>query len=325
MLFRSGSKDHQVFQIPYTLLPEGFLDPKNVDNSRRVMSNHEFAMEYEAVMVSDSEGFFRASVLDKCCSLDLSVELIGDPNSEYIIGIDPNQGGKARCGVVIIRLGNPNVVVRVLALEGETTQAITSALQELCENYKIVRIFMDRGGGGKAVSDLLEAGYGDVEPIIARDDKSKLNLKGRHILDLITFSTSWIADANYATLSLLEDVKLKFPVLPLDSTSDIILDEYDLIEKLKKQCLNIVITQTTSGALHFDTPKKGQNKDLYSALILAGYGVKVLEHESLNTDDTPVVMNTGGLVRNRNSNNWIATNIQSSNSIPSFAIPKKRK
>ena len=61
-----GSKEHAVFQIPYSLLPEGFLDEKNVENARRVMSDHEFRMEYMAEMVSDSEGFFKASVLEVC-------------------------------------------------------------------------------------------------------------------------------------------------------------------------------------------------------------------------------------------------------------------
>ena len=67
-----GSQDHAVFQIPYTVLPDGFLDPKNIENAERVMSSHEFAMEYLAAMVSDSEGFFKASILEKCTTTDYS-------------------------------------------------------------------------------------------------------------------------------------------------------------------------------------------------------------------------------------------------------------
>lgn len=73
-----GSQDHAVFQIPYTALPEGFLDPKNIENAERVMSSHEFAMEYLAAMVSDSEGFFKASILEKCTTTDYALELSGD-------------------------------------------------------------------------------------------------------------------------------------------------------------------------------------------------------------------------------------------------------
>jgi hypothetical protein len=299
-----GSKDHAVFQIPYTLLPEGFLDPKNVENSRRVMSSHEFDMEYMAAMVSDSEGFFKASLLEACTiGSNFDIELTGDKSSNYVIGIDPNQGGKAKCGVVIVRLGTPNKIVRVMALAGKTTQDVTVALQELCNVYNVVRIYMDRGGGGKAVADLLEEGYNEVEPIINRQDKDKVKLQGRHILELTTFSTSWIADANFATLSLFEDTHLLFPSKLAVTTSELKQDAYELMETLKKQCLNIVVTQTASGALHFDTPKKGQNKDIYSALILAGYGVKALEHE-LDEEEDNILYGSSGLVRGKDNSNW---------------------
>jgi intein/homing endonuclease len=299
-----GSKDHAVFQIPYTLLPEGFLDPKNVENSRRVMSSHEFDMEYMAAMVSDSEGFFKASLLEDCTNgSNFDIELSGDKSANYIIGIDPNQGGKAKCGVVVIKLGKPNRIVRVLALDGNTTQDVTVALQDLCKTYNTVRIYMDRGGGGKAVADLLEEGYNEAEPIINRGDKDKAKLKGRHILELTTFSTSWIADANFATLSLFEDKHLLFPSNLVATTSELKQDAYELMETLKKQCLNIIVTQTSSGALHFDTPKKGQNKDIYSALILAGYGVKALEHE-FEDDEENILYGSSGLVRSKDAANW---------------------
>lgn len=328
-----GSQDHAVFQIPYTALPEGFLDPKNIENAERVMSSHEFAMEYLAAMVSDSEGFFKASILEKCTTTDYALELSGDKEATYIIGIDPNQGGKAKCGVVIVRLGKPNKIVRVLALDGKTTQDITTSLQELCNTYNVIRVFMDRGGGGKSVADLLAEGYNSSEPILNINDKDTLKIQGKRILDLITFSTSWIADANFAALSLFEDTNLMFPQEPLNAidekVQDVIYGNYDLIEELKRQCLNIVVTQTSGGALHFDTPKKGQNKDLYSALILAGYGIKALEHEFTDStySSSTIIHSTGGLIRGRNSGNWSSTssNIVLSSATLAKAVLNKKK
>ncbi len=312
-----GSKDHSVFQIPYTLLPEGFLDPKNVENARRVMSDHEFRMEYMADMVSDSEGFFKASILEDCTiGSNFKVELNGDKLAKYIIGIDPNQGGSAKCGVVIIKLGPDfNKVVRVLALDGKTTQDITMALQGLCKSYNVLRIYMDRGGGGKAVCDLLEEGYNDEEPILDRENKDNIKKQGRHILEVIAFSTSWISDANFATLSLLEDKKVRFPEKTLAKSSKMDTEdrEQDRVEELKKQCVSIIVTQTASGALHFDTPKKGQNKDLYSAFILAGYGVKALERESEEEEDNELY-NGGGMVRSRDSASPFRAAVLGSNS-----------
>ena len=288
-----------VHQIPYHFLPEGFLDSENIAEAKRVMSDHEFRMEYEAEMISDSEGFFKASLLATCTiGSDFSVETHGEKSAEYIIGIDPNQGGSASCGVVIIRLGTPNKIVNAIELKGTKTQELVTSIQELCSTYNVVRAYIDKGGGGKAVCDLLEEGYNNAEPLIDRTNDDHRYMEGRHIIEMINFSTKWISDANFATLALLEDKLLLFPEQP-QGTTDKASIQHEVVEKLKKQMLNIVVTQTAGGALHFDTPKKGQNKDLYSAIILAGYGVRAYAKE-LEDDGEPVLHNTGGMVRERN-------------------------
>lgn len=295
----SEAAKYKVHQIPHWLLPEGFLDSDNIDEARRVMSSHEFRMEYEADMISDSEGFFKASVLEDCTAgSGFSVKMRGESGKQYVMGIDPNQGGSASCGVVIIELGVINKVVNAVELKKNTTQELTSSVQELCGVYNIKRIFMDKGGGGKAVMDLLEEGYGGKEPIIDRSEPDNALKEGRHILEMINFNPAWISDANFSTLSLLEDKKLLFPQPPT-STLDAESIRYEAVELLKRQMLNIIVTQTASGALHFDTPKKGQNKDLYSAIILAGYGVKILSKE-LEIEDE-ILHSLGGVVRQRNS------------------------
>jgi len=143
--------------------------------------------------------------------------------------------------------------------------------------------------------DLLEEGYGGKTPIIDRTNDEHRNMQGRHILEMVNFNTSWITDANFATLSLLEDKKLLFPQPPV-STIDMEAIRYETVEDLKKQMLNIIVTPTSGGAMHFDTPKKGQNKDLYSALILAGYGIRLVEKE-IEGDTDPVLHNVSGMVR----------------------------
>lgn len=296
---------YAVHQVPFTFLPQGFLDKSNIDEAQRVMSNHEFRMEYEAEMISDSEGFFKASLLEACTAgSDFTVELVGYKQDKYILGIDPNQAGSASCGLVVIKLGPINRIVNVMELKKQTTQELCMAVQSLCETYNIIRIFMDKGGGGKAVCDLLEEGYSGATPIIDRTNDDHRHLKGRHILEMVNFNTAWIADANFATLSLLEDRRLLFPQPPTSSI-DMEAKRHEKVELLKKQMLNIVVTPTAGGALHFDTPKKGQNKDLYSAIILAGYGARILEKE-LEDDGEPVLYNASGMVRPRSSggNDW---------------------
>jgi hypothetical protein len=65
---------------------------------------------------------------------------------------------------------------------------------------------------------------------------------------------------------------------------------------LKSQLLNIIVTQTARGVRHFDTPKKGQNKDLYSALVLAAWGVREMYRE---VEEVDVILEAQGLVRSR--------------------------
>jgi hypothetical protein len=299
MELHGEESQYKVWQVPYWDLPNGFLDENNIKEAERIMSSAEFSMEYEAAMVSDSEGFFKASVLESCTG-SFGLEVRGEPGAEYVVGVDPSQGGSASCGVVIVRLGNPNVLVNVLELKGKTTQELTMTVQAICESYNVVRIFMDKGGGGNAIMDLLEEGYNSKEPIIDRSDKDKVTLKGRHILEMVNFNPTWITDANFTTLAMLEDKKLLFPETPVDGVS--VLDKiYKNILTLKKQMLNIVVTQTGSGALHFDTPKKGQNKDLYSAMILAAHGCKLVARE-LEGDPEPLLYQTGGYVQERKPN-----------------------
>jgi hypothetical protein len=97
---------------------------------------------------------------------------------------------------------------------------------------------------------------------------------------------------------MLEDKKLLFPEVPINSTIDLESLQYESVKTLKSQMLNIIVTQTATGVLHFDTPSKGQNKDLYSALILAAQGVREIEKE-LEGVQEPILYNVGGFIRPR--------------------------
>jgi len=314
---------YSVWQIPYWDLPDGFLDRNNIAEAKRVMSGPEYRMEYEAAMISDSEGFFKASLIEECTNNSgHTLEVRGEPAQQYVVGIDPSQGGDASCGVVIIRMGNPNRIVNVLELKRKTTQDLTRMVQAICESYNVVRIFMDKGGGGKAIMDLLEDGYDGHEPIIDRTDDDKRHAKGRHILEMVNFNPTWIADANFTTLAMLEDKKLLFPEPPL-SSADILGEAYERIKTLKKQMLNIIVTQTASGALHFDTPKKGQNKDLYSAIILAAHGVRMVMKE-MEEEGDPILYNSSGYIREHGPNSKWGLLSRKSNPIANRAtIPGK--
>jgi len=286
--------EYAVHQIPYNRLPKGFLDMKNVNEAKRTMSSIEFMMEYEASMVSDSEGFFKASLLDTCTrGSDFTIKTHGEPGKEYVIGIDPNQGGSALFGIVVVELGHPNKVVYVKGLKSQAVQDMTKSIHRIIKNFNIVRIYMDAQGGGSAIKDLLAEGYNNETPILDMDDDITRYKTGRRILRLVNFAPVWISDANFNALSLLENNRLRFPESPR-SNSEIDEKLYEDVRLLKSQMLNIVVTETQRGVRHFDTPKKGQNKDLYSAILLASFGVTELNRES---DIVPMNLEPEGLIR----------------------------
>ena len=263
-------------QIPHYALPKGFLDAKNIEEAKRTMSSTEFTMEYEAGMVSDSEGFFKASVLSTCTiNSGFSIKSIGDSDKGYVVGIDPSQGGAASSAIVVVELGEINKIVFAAELKQKTTQQVVVEIQRITDVFNVERILMDSQGGGKPIRDLLEEGYGDHVPILDIDNKYSEDKEGKRILKLVNPSVSWISDANFGILALFENKKLRFPE-PVLSSSVRAEAIYEIIQVLKAQLLSIVVTQTARGFSHFDTPKRGKNKDLYSAIVLAAWGLKEL-------------------------------------------------
>lgn len=285
---------YAVHQVPYQMMPKGFLDDENVKEAKRTMASIAFMMEYEAVMVSDSDGFFKASLLDSCTLGSIfGIRLSGERGKEYVLGVDPSQGGAASCGFVLIELGSPNKLIYVCGLKRKTTQEMALFVQKLTDDFNVIRIFMDSQGGGKAIRDLLQEGYSNHTPLLDMDDENTINKEGKRILQLVNPTPVWIADANFDTLALLENKNLRFPAVP-SSGSNVEEKLYEEVKLLKSQMLNIIVTETGRGVRHFDTPKKGQNKDLYSALILAAWGARELNRQSEEEDK---ILYADGLVR----------------------------
>ena len=319
---------YAVHQVPYQLLPKGFLDKENIKEAERTMSRIEFTMEYEATMVSDSEGFFKASLLEACSrDSNFSVMLSGDKGKEYVMGVDTNQGGdskNAMCGIVMFEIGNPNKLVYADGISNNTIQDIVKSIQQLCKIFNVARIYMDSQGGGKSVRDLLQEGYGEETPILDIEDETSYNKFGRRILLLINPTTQWISDANYDTLGMLDQQNIMFPTLPMakSEAEEAKEDVYEFVKLLKSQLLNIILSETGRGVRHFDTPKKGQNKDLYSAFVLAAWGIRELAR---TPEEEDTVLQSSGLVRGHQQGSHFAISRGAPQSHFNSAILTKRR
>ena len=66
-------RDYSIIRIPYELIPKGFMDDKQVARAKATIHTGTYQMEYAAVFVEDSEGFFKRSLVESCVVNDNKV------------------------------------------------------------------------------------------------------------------------------------------------------------------------------------------------------------------------------------------------------------
>ena len=291
-----GDENYCVWQVPITDMPEGFLNMDTIEESRGSMTDAEFQTEYMAQMVSDSDGLFKASLLE-ACSVDtgFSIQLRGGGAKSYILGVDVASKQDA-FAVCVVELGDPNKIVSALEITQLSFPDMARHIYKLCGQYNVVRIFMDRFGGGESLKDILALGLDGKKPILDLNEKDNTMRHGDLILELCTPSTQWIADANFGTKALMEHKNLLFPQPPF-GVNDAEADSFEAIKKMKSQAMSIIVEENPGGSLKFTTPTKGAPKDLYSSMILAGWGVNKMLQE---IEEPEPYLYQGGLISPRN-------------------------
>jgi intein/homing endonuclease len=299
-IIEAGDTNYSVNSLCYLDMPDGFMNDDIINEARETMASSIFRMEYLAEWESDSDGIFKASLLSKrILPLGDSVKLTGDPNKEYIISCDPARTSDY-FSIVVIELGNINKVVCASQFHKMKFPDMAVTIMDYCDRFNVVRLVIDSQGGGHAVKDILadKTKFGS-KVILDMDDEEYAGVEGRKFLQMIKPSPTYNAEANYATLALLEQEKLYFAGAPL--FEEYIEEKervYETIKALMSQMLNIVVTQTKSGVVHFDVPNGGghgaQKKDLYSALIYGAH--KVYEMSKSDFEQERVIWGSGVIV-----------------------------
>lgn len=287
-------RDYALLQIPYTAIPKGFMDEKQIAQAKASMPKAQFQMEYECQFPTDSDGFFKRSAINeatpgisKSCSLaPFNIELSGEAGFSYAMGIDPARKSD-NFAISIIKLLPDGKFKNVYcwAFNNKSFIECVRKIRDLLRKFNVVRIAMDAGGGGNAIMDLLQsaenAGPQDL-PIWQFDDKDQMMLNGLHILDMVNFVPTWIANANYGMAADIEHQRLLFPSR---GHNNVVGDEQEevwdnIAEQINETCM-IVVTPTKTGVQHFDLPdtnipgvQNTQRKDRYSALLLSTYAAR---------------------------------------------------
>ena len=63
-------RDYSIIRVPYELIPKGFMDDKQVARAKATIHTGIYNMEYAACFVSDSDGFFKRSLIEACVAND---------------------------------------------------------------------------------------------------------------------------------------------------------------------------------------------------------------------------------------------------------------
>jgi hypothetical protein len=295
-------RDYAIIQLPYTALPEGFMDVKQISQARATMPKALFSMEYECMFPNDSDGFFKRSLINEATpgyngsDGAFGVELSGSSEFEYVMGVDPARRTD-NFAISILKILKDGTYKNVYcsSMNNKNWVEAVRRIRDLLRKFKIVRIAVDSAGGGTTVEDLLQdrelAQPGD-RLIWRYDEPDHIRYDGDHILSMVNFTPSWIAEANYGLAADIEHKRLLFPFrttsVNTDESAEPVWDEMD--EQLNELCI-ITVTSTKTGVQHFDLPDTGiestistvARKDRYSALLLAAWAARNYVSEGKKT------------------------------------------
>lgn len=217
---------YAIYQLPYTAMPEGFLDDDMINADRAEFAGHRFAMEYLAQFPEDSDGFIRRSWIERSTprgpdNEPVWPELYGDPRGVYVMGIDPARWND-NVGCVVFKLTDRGKEL-VYCNAWDRTQYGESAekIREIAKRFRVAYICMDHGGGGEAIREWLckkQDGVLDEDLIWVIPDqiekfatKADLSSPGRKIIEMVDFSPNWISKAAHDVEAAIEQCNILFP------------------------------------------------------------------------------------------------------------------
>lgn len=227
-------RDYSIIRIPVDILPKGFMEERHVVRSKATVHSGIFEMEFGAIFTTDSAGFFKRAVIEKCTThpdrphvfqysgeVWFEATLQGDQSKQYIYGVDP-ASEVDNFSIVIIEL-NPDhrkIVYCWTTTRNKHKEMVSNnytsdkdfyvycarKIRELMRYFPCRRIMMDKQGGGIGVAECLH----DPERLdkakneqliweVIDDDKPKDtdDMEGLHILEFCNFSKhEWVSAAN---------------------------------------------------------------------------------------------------------------------------------
>jgi hypothetical protein len=238
--------NYSVARIPVDKLPAGFMDAGQIGRAKATVHAGIYQMEYGAVFTTDSQGFFKRSLIEGCTtspqnpvslptSGDVCFEatLKGDSNKKYVFGVDPASEVDNFSIVVMevnpdhrkvvhcwttTRKSHKELLKSKMVDEDDFYSFCAKKIRQLMKVFPCAEIALDAQGGGIAVmealhdKDKIPEGEVAIWPVIEEKAKDTDDHAGLHILRLCQFANyNWLAEANHGLRKDFEDKAVLFP------------------------------------------------------------------------------------------------------------------
>ncbi len=262
-------REYSVMRIPVNRLPDGFMDAGQVGRAKATIHSGIYNMEYGACFTTDSQGFFKRSLIESCCtsptkpisfaSGEVSFEtmLKGNPKKKYVFGVDP-ASEVDNFSIVVIEMNedhrrivhcwttnrkqHKDKLKSKIVDEDDFYSYCAKKIRDLMKVFPCAEIALDAQGGGIAVMEALQdrdkirEGEVAIYPTIEEKEKDTDHKAGLHILKLCQFAkATWLAEANHGLRKDFEDRIVLFPYF--DSVSIGLSIEDDKIANRKYDTL----------------------------------------------------------------------------------------
>lgn len=307
-------KDYAIIRLPYTELPEDYLDPGIISQARATLTKNQFLNELCATFVADSDGFYKRSVIEAATTtrpvmipsgekVQFSARKTGHPNKNYCLALDP-AAESDNAGIVILEIErNHRKVVHCWTtnkekyskikrykkdrgqegeIEDDYYRYIARKIRSFMRDFNIISVVIDSYGGGNAVIEALGSKQNCLEdelpiyPIKSTDPKKPNETDGLEGLHIIEALTPNNELNAEANHAMLKDLESKVLLFPA----------FDFIEMAK------AVEMDKAGGMDYEDYLEMEKK---VGSIFDSYEDVVNEIEELKNElETIVVTQTSG-------------------------------
>ena len=241
-----------IMHFSYDCAPEQLYDQNLISQSKATMSESQFDREFGAVFTDDSSGYFKVSKMAACTIPDgegQSVEVIGNPQDEYILAFDPSWSESESSddfAILLIKLNKDTrkgTVIHSYALSGANLKTHIKYMAYTLTHFNVVAVVGDYNGGVQFMnscneSDIFKKLNLRLDTIDAELDKAQdyeknirklknqYNKSNRRFVFLRKPSSAWIRFANESLQAAFDHKKIFFAGAAMD-------DDYNIQRKSK--------------------------------------------------------------------------------------------